>query len=294
MSSGRQLRSQSKKDLPTSQPFETKSTPNDLCCVLNGLSAAQKADIKDMGFESLTAFNIRNIPAGLGHWLLDNYAHETNELNVGSHVIKLTPSKVHDVFGVPMGDIPVSEHKRKRMIDVFRDEWKNQFFQTSITINDVIKQLKSQRTGGTLFKLNFLVLFNSIMGETTKRATVNPKFLASIMDEGDICKMDWCTYMITCLNRTKEGWNGKEPYNGPLTLLAVLYAHELQLKHNPENAITPAIKYVTTDYLVGLESSLHGKGPCSNDNVEGQTDVDHNVNVSRDEEGFNQCSGGPR
>ncbi|KAJ0613708.1 hypothetical protein HanRHA438_Chr02g0049861 [Helianthus annuus] len=95
MSSGRQLRSQSKKDLPTSQPFQTKSTPNDLCCVLNGLSAAQKADIKDMGFESLTAFNIRNIPAGLGHWLLDNYSHETNELNVGSHVIKVTPLKVH-------------------------------------------------------------------------------------------------------------------------------------------------------------------------------------------------------
>ncbi|KAJ0693220.1 putative phospholipase [Helianthus annuus] len=299
MSSGRQFRSRSRKDVPTSQPFmlhtdtefETKSTPNDLCCALNGLSAAQKADLKDMGFASLTAFNIHKIPVGLGRWLLVNYSHETNELNVGSHVIKVTTSKVHDVFGVPMGDIPVYEHKRKRMTDVFREEWKNQFFQTSVTINDVIQKLKLRRQGGKLFKLNFLVLFNSIMGETTKRATVNPKFLASIRDEGDICKMDWCSYMITCLNRTKEGWNGKEPYYGPLTFLAVLYAHELQLKRNPENAITPAIKYVTNDYLVDLESSLHGKGLISNDNVEayvqmdeGQTAVDQNVNVSRDKE----------
>ncbi|KAJ0619262.1 hypothetical protein HanRHA438_Chr02g0084521 [Helianthus annuus] len=39
------------------------------------------------------------------------------------------------------------------MIDVFRKEWKNQFFQTSITINNVIRKLKSQRNGGTLFNL---------------------------------------------------------------------------------------------------------------------------------------------
>ncbi|MFS7909953.1 hypothetical protein Hanom_Chr02g00100651 [Helianthus anomalus] len=41
------------------------------------------------------------------------------------------------------------------------------------------------------------------------------------MNEGDIPNMDWCSYVITCLKRTKEEWNGTEPYNGPLTFLAV-------------------------------------------------------------------------
>ncbi|XP_035835101.1 uncharacterized protein LOC110910805 isoform X2 [Helianthus annuus] len=48
----------------------------------------------------------------------------------------------------------------------------------------------------------------------------------------------------------------------------VLYAHGQQLKCSPEKAITPAIKYVTTDYLVDLESSMCDNGPCLNDDVE--------------------------
>ncbi|MFS7899970.1 hypothetical protein Hanom_Chr00s088160g01797591 [Helianthus anomalus] len=99
------------------------------------------------------------------------------------------------------------------------------------------------------------------------------------MNEGDIPNMDWCSYVITCLKRTKEEWNGSEPYNGPLTFLAVLYAHEQQLKCSSEKAITPAIKYVTTDYLVDLESSMCDNGPCLNDDVEEDNQLTQYVEV---------------
>ncbi|MFS7909866.1 putative phospholipase [Helianthus anomalus] len=277
----------------TNKKIEMRSTPDSLCCALQGLTNAQKADITNMGFESIKSFSIHNIPTGLGFWLLVNYDHKRSELNIGDRVIEITPSKVHDVFGVPPGTIAVFEKRQARKADAFREEWRNQFHQDKITVKHVSDKLKSYRNGGTLFKLNFLVLFNSVMGETTKRmyATVNHKFLASIMNEGDISNMDWCSYIITCLKRTKEEWNGTEPYNGPLTFLAVLYAHEQQLKCSPEKAITPAIKYVTTDYLVDLESSMCAIGPCLNDDVEddyqlthiesaeGQTVIDQNVDV---------------
>ncbi|XP_076904808.1 uncharacterized protein LOC143560381 isoform X2 [Bidens hawaiensis] len=119
--------------------------------------------------------------------------------------------------------------------------------------------------------------------------------------------MDWYSYVIICLKRTKEGWNGKEPYNGPLTFLAVLYAHELQLKRSPDKAITPAIRYVNTGFLANLEGSRYDNiqdDDKSKQNVEdqvmletciksaegqpqrdeGQPTVDQNVNVTQDKE----------
>ncbi|MFS7909971.1 hypothetical protein Hanom_Chr02g00100821 [Helianthus anomalus] len=95
----------------TNKKIETTSTPDSLCCALQGLTNAQKADITNMGFESIKSFSIHNIPTGLGYWLLVNYDHKRSELNVGDRVIEITPSKVHDVFGVPTGTIAVFEKR---------------------------------------------------------------------------------------------------------------------------------------------------------------------------------------
>ncbi|XP_076904806.1 uncharacterized protein LOC143560379 [Bidens hawaiensis] len=140
------------------------------------------------------------------------------------------------------------------------------------------------------------------MGETTKSATVNQKFLTSIVNEDDIRNMDWCGYVITCLKRTKEGWNGIKPYNGPLTFLVALYAHELQLKRSPKNAIAPAIRYITTGFLANLEVSMYDKVQEDNqltqnvelqvmlethiESAESQTAIDLNVNLLQDEVQF--------
>ncbi|XP_076883840.1 uncharacterized protein LOC143532774 [Bidens hawaiensis] len=291
MSSTRRSLKRPRDDLPATQSFAsytnteivTTTSPTDLCSVLRGLTADQKSDIKDMGFESITSFSIDKIPTGLGHWLLVNYDHNTSVLNVGSTIIEVTRSKAHDVLGVPMGNIPVSENKAARKGDIIRKEWKDQFLSSKITVKNVTDKLKLHRKGGRLFKANFLVVFNSILGETTKVAMVNQKFLASINNEDDIPNMDWCGYIITCLKRTKDEWDGGR-FNGPLTFLAALYAYELQLKCSPEKAITPAIKYVTTLYLVEAEALLQGQGQGQGQTDEGQTVIDQNVTACQENE----------
>ncbi|KAJ0785309.1 hypothetical protein HanOQP8_Chr02g0041661 [Helianthus annuus] len=180
----------------TNTEIKTRNEPKNLCY---GLADAQISDIRDMGFESLKSFSIPDIPRRLEYGLLVNYDHKRNELNVGNRIIKVTPSKVHDVFGVPMGKITVSEKRRLSKKDAIREEWRKQFIWEKISFEHVIEKLKSYRKAGTLFKLNFLVVFNSIIGECTKNLAVYHKFLASIMNEGDISNMDWCSYVITCL-----------------------------------------------------------------------------------------------
>ncbi|MFS7900816.1 hypothetical protein Hanom_Chr00s141832g01819321 [Helianthus anomalus] len=143
----------------TNTEIKTRNEPKNLCWALQGLTDAQISDIRDMGFESLKSLSI---PRRLGYWLLVNYDHKSNELNVGNRIIKIKPSKVHDVFGVPMGKITISEKRKVSKKDVIREEWRKQFIWEKISFEHVIEKLKSYRKGGTLFKLNFLVVFNVI------------------------------------------------------------------------------------------------------------------------------------
>ncbi|MFS7956016.1 hypothetical protein Hanom_Chr07g00649611 [Helianthus anomalus] len=93
--------------------------------------------------------------------------------------------------------------------------------------------IKSKKAD-SIFKLNFLILYNSLLGETTKSSIVNKRFLKAITDDSTIRNLNWCNYMITCLKRTKEEWNGVKPYHRPLTFLAVcLYMNIYNTSHLP-------------------------------------------------------------
>ncbi|KAL8243456.1 hypothetical protein R6Q59_009714, partial [Mikania micrantha] len=64
-------------------------------------------------------------------------------------------------------------------------------------ISHVKDLVKNSGDSGRLFELNFLVLFNTIMG---------------------IGKDD-TRIKVSCLQKTKLKWNGYQHYNGPLTFL---------------------------------------------------------------------------
>ncbi|KAI3819988.1 hypothetical protein L1987_13843 [Smallanthus sonchifolius] len=72
----------------------------------------------------------------------------------------------------------------------------------------------------------------------------------------DFKSFKWCSYIITCLQRTKKKFNGIQHYNGPLPFLCLLYAHESYVKNNPGAKQFPAIKYYKTSTLYSLEDEL--------------------------------------
>ncbi|KAI3816065.1 hypothetical protein L1987_15750 [Smallanthus sonchifolius] len=77
-----------------------------------------------------------------------------------------------------------------------------------------------------MFKLNFLIVFMSIMGKTMKSNTVNQRFLTSLTTKTDFKKLNWCEYVLECLRRTRKGWGGKEGefFTGPIMLLVICAA----------------------------------------------------------------------
>ncbi|KAJ0810436.1 hypothetical protein HanPI659440_Chr01g0026981 [Helianthus annuus] len=76
--------------------------------------------------------------------------------------------------------------------------------------------MRKQTNGGRLFKLNFLAYWNTFV-EITKSTTVKQSFLLAIDKEEDISKLDWCSFVLESLKRTRQCWKKLDSqYNGPV------------------------------------------------------------------------------
>ncbi|KAD6794376.1 hypothetical protein E3N88_05272 [Mikania micrantha] len=238
--------------------LRTRNPPKSLCEFLDILTDEQKSAVDDIGFSSIKDFKIKAIPSCLAYWLLYNYDPASNMMNLGSERIKITPGLVCQTLGIPMGKIQLEEKKTPSLSDPVVAEFRQQFqgingIPTVKTITDLVK---SSGDSGRMFKINFLVVFNTIMAQMSQGSTANMSFLTSFNQGADFKSFDWCSYIITCLNRTKDKWNGKQHYNGPATFLTLLYAHHMNERSHPSKKRIPAISYTTFDILMKLEKTI--------------------------------------
>ncbi|PWA79108.1 ulp1 protease family, C-terminal catalytic domain-containing protein [Artemisia annua] len=167
--------------------------------LLPNLSTKQREDVEEMGFGAVLGFTIKDVPTRLSYWLLDNFDEDRCVLNVDGKEISITRETVRDVLGLPMGNVPVNAVDEADCRHPLVIEWKRQFESMRrykhIPVENIIY---TQANGGWMFKLNFLVLYFSTIGESNKNAT----------DENDIPGFDWCSYVLECLVRTKKAGLG--------------------------------------------------------------------------------------
>nr|GEZ34074.1 peptidase C48, SUMO/sentrin/Ubl1 [Tanacetum cinerariifolium] len=182
--------------------------------LIPNLSPQQKKNIIDMGFRDVLDFKIKDVPTRLSYWLLDNFNEETCVLNVNDF--------------------------RHRLVV----EWKSQFGKMERYYHGPLEQLiYTQTDGGWWFKINFLVLYLTSIGEANKNATCNLRFLYCINDETTIHQFDWCTFILECLVRTKKNWVRRSHYTGPIIILVTI----------KENVGLPLVNNWTVDMLNKLE-----------------------------------------
>ncbi|PWA87360.1 hypothetical protein CTI12_AA128140 [Artemisia annua] len=211
-----------------------RNPPGSLFRVITEMSDIQKKDVRSMGFGEVLAFKIKDIPTRLAYWLLDRFDENTCTLDVNGRSISITPDLVKNMLGVPRGDVHIQAPDNADYRNPLIRKWKEQFGEgvKKHFPSLVVKEILETKKGGWMFKLNFLVLFFSTIGELNLSNTVNLRFLPCIKNEDDILKLDWCTYIIECLVRTKRSWNRNAHFNGPVILLLVVYAtSDIAIKH---------------------------------------------------------------
>ncbi|KAL8230338.1 hypothetical protein R6Q57_000116 [Mikania cordata] len=218
----------------TGQKIFMRCSPANLINFLEKLNEDQKKAVKEMGFGEVLCLKLHTIPTAFGYWLLKNYNPQTDIQNIGSSQFKITPDLIHLVFGIPRGKITVHEKFRLNSNDAVVSEWRSQFgtdIPKKISMKDFAQHLTTRNDSGRMFKLNFLVMFFSIMGESMKSNTVNQRFLTSVTTKMDVKKLSWYDYVLTCLRKTRQTWNGDEDelFNGPL-IIETMIARKIMIQ----------------------------------------------------------------
>jgi len=208
----------------TGNKLSPRLAPYNLINWFGTLNATQKKVVTDIGFGPVLNLKLENVPTSLAFWLVENYNHHTNTLNISDRLIHITPEVVHEIMGIPMGQIEI-ENKRPNVKDPVIAEWRSQYKDTPWIrrpyVIEFFRKLSKKKGSGRNFMLNFLVGFFTVLGETDGNSVVNQRFLPFVKEDINIKDLNWCAYMITCLNRCKAKWKPHTHFNGPVILLAV-------------------------------------------------------------------------
>ena len=211
------------KDNDKDDRIVSRNPPASLFKAMTQLTPMQRQDVIDMGFGDILKFKINKVPTRLAFWLMDRFDENTCSLNLPGRVIPITRELVRQLLGVPMGEVHLDARDETDHRNKLTRQWKAQFGKERKRhyLTHVAKLIVEGKRSGWLFKINFLVLFFSTFGETNLSNTVNLKFLHLLNNEDDIVKIDWCTYIIETLVKTKRSWKRDGFYNGPIVLLLV-------------------------------------------------------------------------
>ncbi|PWA99412.1 hypothetical protein CTI12_AA009070 [Artemisia annua] len=199
----------------------------------------RKRCLKEMGFETMINFPLNELPGSLGFYVLEKFHPKSMELRLERGSIKVTRQKVHDMLGVPMGSRKLNEMEPREWDDEFITRWEQQYYKLGkkekATPALIAKEINRTSNADFMFKINFLMLFASTMGTLDSGGKCPYNVLRNVKEDDDIADIDWCGYILDCLEGSKHNWKDVKKsgnyYYGPLTLLNLLY---LDSTHFPE------------------------------------------------------------
>nr|GMD95284.1 uncharacterized protein LOC109155335 [Ipomoea batatas] len=226
--------------------IETRGSIKVLYNVIKSLNGRQRRDVRDIGFGGLLSLDIKETPLRLGRWLLTNYNPVDRVLNLeNGNAIHITSEDVADVFGFPMGSIPMVK-RRKRDLGPMLVEWRENLGKPdgNISPKNVCDAMLEQRDGGEWFKRHFSVIVATTLIECSGNGTVNQQFLELLDDVADIGDLNWCECLLESLGECHTPWSeGRvQKFVGPIDFLTLLYCDRVRwgTRFGPRNY--PALK----------------------------------------------------
>ncbi|PWA44830.1 hypothetical protein CTI12_AA515750 [Artemisia annua] len=196
--------------------------------------------------------------------------------------IKVTREMIHDILGIPMGDVKVVSLPQTSTEDPTTARWRARL---PLSVYDPDGETR------------FLVVFFSLFAHGNKDGTVNQRFLPSVEDIEKVPNMDWCTYCLECMQADLNDFNPRSSFAGPDILLVLIYVNSTISTYTIVNRTFPAFKAWSTTLLNQREKEeikggfgqlliveglqLIEKPKKENDN-DANDDEEGNVNVEKD------------
>ncbi|GJX65752.1 ulp1 protease family, C-terminal catalytic domain-containing protein [Tanacetum coccineum] len=138
-----------------------------------------------IGFSSCNNVYIDTLPQRFARFVVRAFSASSYEFKLEKGIIRVTPEKVHEILGVPLGGNSIFDLPEIPLDDPFVKEWFKQFDPkplNKIRACDIAEKLVLTKTVDFMFKVNFLMLFANVMGTTdTMKAIVNLTVLRRFM-----------------------------------------------------------------------------------------------------------------
>ncbi|CAI9277401.1 unnamed protein product [Lactuca saligna] len=154
--------------------LNTRFPPEHITKTMTLLNKDQQRCVQSIGFGSALNMQLEKLPRRICYWVVENYNPTSNSIHVQDQRLLVTRERVHEVYGIPMGDLPMSNPSKANSENKVVKLWKSQFPKTikRIRLTHVIDMIVKDTNAGPFFIMNFLVLFVSVMIEYSTMWTV--------------------------------------------------------------------------------------------------------------------------
>ncbi|PWA48124.1 ulp1 protease family, C-terminal catalytic domain-containing protein [Artemisia annua] len=277
--------------------LKTRISPVNLKNVIESLTDGQMKVLEEMGFGNFRAdFNFDSTPTALAMWVCKSFDAKNCILTLSNiRNIKVTREMIHDILGIPIGDIKVVSLPQNTTEDPTTARWRatlplsvydpdGEKSKRKIPISRLESHLTSMTDEGWVFKIGFLVGFFSIFAHANKDGTVNQRFLPSVEDIEKVPNLDWCTYCLECMQADLKDFKPRNSFAEPDLLLVIkialgLYPEDEEIKNIVEERNKLFLKAYKEDKNDDNIDVLQGG---NGNDYETVNDEERNINVEKD------------
>ncbi|GJV64655.1 hypothetical protein Tco_1475483 [Tanacetum coccineum] len=110
------------------------------------------------------------------------------------------------MLGIRNEGIDIIAEKGKRNEEMVSSWMKQYGNKKDITPGDIKLRIRKSNSVYMNFKLNFIVMFTSVMGQIKTKGFCDLKILNYISPDTDMANINWCEYVLRCLQSCKEEW----------------------------------------------------------------------------------------
>ncbi|GJV08002.1 hypothetical protein Tco_1345658 [Tanacetum coccineum] len=235
-------------------------SPRNLKKVLDNLRHVQVNRIEEIGFRNFHKnFYFHYTPSILGMWVVKSFDPTTCTLRMeDGRKIMITRELIHNILGIPMGNIKFQYLKEKNVYDEVTAKWRK-IVKEIVSANNKISILKLETYLGTLsecdweFEIGFLTLFFSIFGQGNKDGIINERIIPYLANTNKVFEMDWCSYVKDCMITECANFSPSSNFSGPLLLMALIYVNSTISESVKVEKTVPAFKAWNSNMLLKRE-----------------------------------------
>ncbi|PWA86086.1 hypothetical protein CTI12_AA142780 [Artemisia annua] len=182
-----------------------------------------------------------------GYHVISMVDDEEMKLGTSNGPIEVTEYKVHEIMGIPNGEVSIDCLEERKPNDPFIKEWFQQFpsGKKDIRPNDITDVIVGSDDHGKLFRMNFLMLFANTMGICETQGACSMNILKRINDDiiEKVESINWCKFIIDSLGQSLQRWkkNKSTHFTGPQTFMTLLYLDSTRCDAFPVQHQRPAI-----------------------------------------------------